>query len=97
MFSPTKATVKMANGNTGHTQVIGIILRRFTNWYIIYPVGTVYYFPGHTFNTISLGTLNFYVVFKKVTSETLEYCDFVDPKDRSWRSPNQTQNSLDYL
>ena len=29
MFVPTKATVKLANGNTWHAQVIGIILRCF--------------------------------------------------------------------
>ena len=32
MFVPTKATVKLANGNTGHDQRIGIILCRFHNW-----------------------------------------------------------------
>ena len=35
MFVPTKATVKLANGNTGHAQGVGIILCRFTNCYII--------------------------------------------------------------
>ena len=47
MFVTTKATVKLANGNTGHAQGIGIILRRFPNCLTIYPVGTVYYCPGH--------------------------------------------------
>ena len=32
-----------------------------------------------------------------VTSETLEHCDFVDPQGRSWISPYQTCNNLDYL
>ena len=31
MFVPTKATVKFADGNTGHDQAIGIILCRFPN------------------------------------------------------------------
>ena len=31
MFVPTKDTVKLSNGNTGHVQGIGIILCRFTN------------------------------------------------------------------
>ena len=30
MFFPTKATVKLANGNTGHAQVIGVILCSFS-------------------------------------------------------------------
>ena len=41
MFIPTKATVKLDNGNMWHAQVIGIILCCFTNYYIIYPVGPV--------------------------------------------------------
>ena len=64
---------------------------------IIYPVGPVYYFPGHLSNTISSGDLKFYVGFKKVKSEHLENCDFVDPQYHSWRSPYQTQNNLDYI
>ena len=47
MFVPTKATLKLANGNTGHAQEFGIILCRFTNCPIIYPVEPVYYFLGH--------------------------------------------------
>ena len=79
MFVPTKATVKLANGNTGHAQGIRIILCRFPICSIIHPVGPVYYCLGHPSNTISSGALNFYVGFKKVTSEPLEHCDFVDP------------------
>ena len=63
MFVPTKETMKLANGNTGNAQVIGIILCRFTNCSIIYQVGTVYYCPGHPSNTISSGALIFYVSF----------------------------------
>ena len=87
IFFPTKATVKLANGNTLHDQVMGIILCRFSNRYIIYPVGPVYYFPGHTSNTISSGALRCYVGFKKVTSEPLEHCNFVYPQGLSWISP----------
>ena len=97
MFVPTKATVKLANGNTGHDQVIGIILCRFPNCSIIYRVGQFYHCPGHRSNTTSSVTLKFYIGFKKVTSEPLEHCDFVDPQGRSWRSPYQTRNNLDYL
>ena len=97
MFVPTNATVKLANGKTGHAQVIGIILCRFSNCSIIYPVGTVYYFTGHPSNIISSGDLKFNIGFKKVTSEPLEHCDFVDPQGRSWRSTYQTRNDLDYL
>ena len=64
MFFPINATVKLANGSTGHAQVIAIILCRFPNCSIIYPVGPVYYYPGHPSNTISLDYLNFLLVFK---------------------------------
>ena len=67
MFVPTKATVKLANGNTGHAQVIGIILCRFHNCSIIYTLGPVYYFSGHPSNTISSGDLKFYFGYQKVT------------------------------
>ena len=62
-FSLTKATLKLANENTGHTQVIWVILCRFTNCSIICPVGTVYYCLGHPSNIISSGALKFYVGF----------------------------------
>ena len=71
MSVPTKATVKLANGNTGHVQIIGIILCPFPNCSIIYPVGPVYYCPGHPSNTISSCALKLYIGFKKVTSEPL--------------------------
>ena len=80
-----------------HSQVIGITLCHFTNCSIIYPVCPVYYFPVHPSNTISSGTLKFYVGFQKVTSEPLENCEFVDPQGCSWISPYQTQNIFDYL
>ena len=79
MFVSTKATVKLANGNTGHAQLIGIILCQFPNCSIIYPVGQVEYFPGHPSDTISSGALKFYIGFKNFTSEPIERCDFVDP------------------
>ena len=63
MFVPTKSTVKLDNGNTGHAQGIGIILCRFPNCSVIYPVGPVYYFTDHPSNTISSGALKFYIVF----------------------------------
>ena len=69
MFFPTKVTVKLANGNTGHTQGVGIILCRFPNCSIIYQERTVYYCPGHPSNTISSDALKFYASFKKVTYE----------------------------
>ena len=97
MFFPTKATVKLANGNTWHAQGIGIILCRFPNFSILYTVGPVYYFPVHPSITISSGDLNFHAGFQKFTSERLEYCDYVDPQGHSWRSPYQTQNNLDHL
>ena len=95
MFVPTKATVKLDNGNTGYDQGIRIILCIFTNCFIIYPMVPVYYFPGHTSNTISSGALKCYAGFKKVAYEPLENCDFVDPQGHSWRSTYHNQNNLD--
>ena len=97
IFVPTKSTVKLANGNTGHAQGIGIILCCFPNCSIIYPVGPVYYCLGHPSNSISSGALKFYVGFQKVTSKPLEHCNFVDPQGHSWISSYQTQNNLDYI
>ena len=68
MFVPTKATVKLANGNTLNSQGIAMILCHFTNCSIIYPVGPVYYCPSHPYNIISPGPIKFYVGFQKVTS-----------------------------
>ena len=87
MFFPTKYTVKLDNGKTGHAQGIGIILCRFLNCSILYPSVTVYYCPGHPSNIISAGALKYYVGFQKVMSETLEHCDFVDPQGHYWISP----------
>ena len=44
MFVPSKDILKIARGNTGHAQGIGIILCSFTNFTIIYPMVPVYYF-----------------------------------------------------
>ena len=63
----------------------------------IYPVGPVYYCPGHPSDTISSDALKFYVGFLKVTSKPLEHCEFVDPQGCSWKSPYQTQKGLHYL
>ena len=63
MFVPTKATVKLGNGNTVHAQGIGIILCQFTNCLNIYPVGPIYYCSVHLSNTISSGAINLYIVF----------------------------------
>ena len=71
MFVPTKANVKLTNVNTVHAQGIRIILYSFPKFPIIYPVVTVYYCPGHPYNTISLGDLKFYVCSLKFKSEPL--------------------------
>ena len=97
MFVPTKSDVKLANGNMGHAQVIGIILCHFTNFPIIYPVVPVYYCPGHPSNTISLGELKFHLGFQNITSEHIGHCDLVYPQGSSWRSTYQTGKTLDYL
>ena len=66
MFVPTKSTVKLDNGNTGHSQGIGIILCSFPDCSNIYTVGPVYYCPGHPSNNIFLGELNFLLLFKRL-------------------------------
>ena len=68
MFVPTKANMKLANGNTGHEQEIGIILYNFLNCPIIYLLGPVYYCSSQPYITISFGYLKCYVGFQKVTS-----------------------------
>ena len=85
MFVPTKSTVKLSNVSTVYAQAICIIFCVFTNCYILYPVGSVYYCPGRPSHTITSVAFKFYVVLQKVTSETLVHCDFVDPKGHSWR------------
>ena len=97
MFVSTKTNVKLANENTGHSQLIGIILCCFPNCSIIYPVGPFYYCLDNPSNTILSDALIFYVGSKKVTSEPIEHCDFVDPEGCHWRSPYQTQNNLEFL
>ena len=87
MFVPTKANVKLADVNTGYAQGIRIILCCFPNCSIIYPVGPVYYCSGTPSNTISSGAIKLYVELKKVTSEPLEHCEFVDHQGHSLRSP----------
>ena len=91
VFAPTKVTVKLANGNMVHAQVIGIILCYFSNCPIIYPVGIVYYCPGHPSNTISLGDLKFYVFFLKVTPEPLECSVFFTLKVVLGDQPTRTK------
>ena len=39
-------------------------------------MGPVYYCPCHPYNTILLITLKFYADLQKVTSKTIEHCDF---------------------
>ena len=97
IFSPTKATMKLANGNTENAQGTGINLCNFYYCSTVYPVGPVYYFPVHPSNTISSGALRFYVGSQNVTSTPLEIFDFVDPQGHSWRSTYQTQNNIDYI
>ena len=94
MFVPNKASVKLANINTVHGQVIRIIFCRFPNCSIIYPVVPVYYFTVKPYYTISPGTLKFYVGFKNITSELPEHYHFVDPQGLSWRSLYQTKKRL---
>ena len=55
------------------------------------------YFPDQPSNTISLGTLKICVGSKNVTSKSIEHCDFFDTQGRSWRSPYQTHNNIDYI
>ena len=97
MFVPTNAIVKLSNGNMVHAQVIAIILCCFPYCSIIYPVGPVYYFRGYPYNTISSGSLKFYIGFQTFTSEPLDNCDLVQNQGRSLRSPYQNQNNINYL
>ena len=91
MFVPTKATVKLDNGNMVHSQGIGIILYSFPNHLIIYPAGPVYYYPGNPPNTISLGALRLDVDYNFFTYESIEHYDFVDPQCSCWRTTHENQ------
>ena len=62
--------MKFSDGNTGHAQVIGIILCIFPNCPNIYYVGSVYYCPGHPSNTVLLDAPKFHVSFQNIISET---------------------------
>ena len=53
MFVPTRATVKMANGNTGHAQGIGIFLCHFPKLY--------YYISGGTSLILSRSLFQHYI------------------------------------
>ena len=72
--------MKLSNGNTGHAHVIGVILCNFITFqlyircdqFII--VQATLPTPYHQF------PLNFILVFKKVASEPLDHCGFVDPQ-----------------
>ena len=81
----------------GNAQGIGIISCHFPKCSIIYPVVSVYYFPGRTSNTILAGALKCYACFQKLKYEPLEKIYFVDPQGRSWRSPYHNQNNLNYI
>ena len=76
-FLPTKATVKLANNNTGHLQEIEIILCRFPNCTIIYTVVPVYHCTSHPSNTISSGALKFLRVFKRLHLNVLNIATFL--------------------
>ena len=80
IFVPSKDTVNLDNVNTGHAQVIGIILCYLLRCSIIYPIENFYYFPGYPYNTISTSVITFHVGFQKVTYETIEHCDFLTLK-----------------
>ena len=62
---PTRANINFYDGNTGHAQVIGIILCKFPNCSNIYTLGPVYYCTDHPSNTISLDALKFHFGFKR--------------------------------
>ena len=56
----------------------------------LYPVGPLYYYPCQLSNNISLGALKCYGDLKKVKSEPIGNCTFVDSQGRSWRLPYRT-------
>ena len=94
MFVPTNSHVKLANGNMGHAQVIGIILCHFTSCPIIYPVVPVDYFTVNPSNTISSDDLKFYLGLKNINFENIEHCDFVYHQGSSLRLIYQPMKSI---
>ena len=77
MFLSTKATLKLANGNTGHAQGIEVILCRFPKCSIIYPVVPVYYCPGHLTTPYHKVLSNFMLVFKRLRLNLLNILNFL--------------------
>ena len=77
MFYPTKATMKLANGNTGHAQGIGIIVCCFHNCSIIYLVGPVCYCPGHPPTPSNQFPSNFMFVFRRLHNNILNIVIFL--------------------
>ena len=77
MFVPTKATVKLYNRNTGHTQRIGVILCCFPNYSLIYPVVPVFIVqvtlptPSHQVPS------NFMLAFKRLNLKLLNIVNFL--------------------
>ena len=89
-FFPTKAIVKLANLNTVHSQVIGIVVCCFPNGSTIYLVVTVYYFPGHPSNTISSGALKtFMLAFKRLSLNLLNIVNLLTLKVILGDHPNR--------
>ena len=93
MSIPIKATEIWANVNMVHSQGIGVCLRHFPKFPIVYPVGPVYYCTRHPYNTI-LGDLKFYVGFQKITSKPLEHCEFFTLKVILGDHPTGQKNRL---
>ena len=92
MFVPTKATVKLANGDTGHVQLIGVILCHFPDYSIIYPLVPVYYCPSHLSNTISSGALKFYEFFKMLHLNLLNIMNLLTLKIVLGDHPTRLKN-----
>ena len=76
MSIPTKATLKLANGNMGHAQGIGFILCCFTNCLILYPVGAFFIFQVTLPTASHQVSSNFMLGFKRLHLNLLNIVNF---------------------
>ena len=76
-LSPIKATVKLANIKTGHDQGIGIILCRYSECPIIYPVGPVFNYTFQPSNFFHWVPSNVVLVSKRLYLNLLNIVIFL--------------------
>ena len=94
IFAPIKATLTLAIGNTGHSQVIGIVLCRFIKFPIIYPVGQFIIVQVTLPTPPHWLTSNFMLVFKSLNMNLLNIVTLLALKVVLGDHPNRLKKRL---